>query len=371
MAEEPKNPRRAGRTPWLKITRAVSMAFDVRKLVLGAVALILVQAGWSTLDRMMPESATVTPDILDLDGRQIYPAPNGALFGPVFRSALWRITEPARVLIGPMLDMVSRERGIAWVGHAMLGVVWAIVVLGLVGGAISRTAVSEIAKGDRLPLVSSLRFALRSARALIVTPLLPLVAAGTCTLICAGFGFLYRSTVFGGPLATITFFIPLVLGLVAAVVLIDFAAAWPFLQVSVAADAESVLDALSRAFGYVNRRPLQFAACVAAVWLAGAVGLIAVDLLSRAAIRLAASGLDVASLEAIVAGVGQPGLDAVPLDSLGETASYFWGRVVRLLIHAWIYGYYWSAAAMVYLVLRQDVDGSPMTDIKDKAATML
>ncbi|APW59451.1 hypothetical protein [Paludisphaera borealis] len=370
MAEEPKNRRRAGRTPWLKIARAVPLAFDVRKIVLGTIALILIQAGWSALDVLLPATATVTPDILDFNGRFSEPAPPGIASGPVFRSALWRITEPARVLIGPMIDLFAIDRGIAWTGHALLGVLWAVVVTGIVGGAVSRSAVSEVGKGDRATIVESLRFALRSSRSLIAAPLFPLSAAAVCGLICAGFGALYRLPIIGAPLAGVTFFIPLALGLVMAVLLIDLAAAWAFIHVSVAADAESSLDALSRAFSYVNRRPVQFVACATAAWLAGAVGLVAVDVLARAAVHLAAWGLSFTAPPAILAGLGRPGPD-VALDSLAGMAPFFWARVVKLLAHAWIYGYYWSSASVIYLALRRDVDGTPATEIKDEAIQML
>ena len=34
-----------------------------------------------------------------------------------------------------------------------------------------------------------------------------------------------------------------------------------------------------------------------------------------------------------------------------------------LLARGWIYSYYWTAASFVYLILRNDVDGTALTDI--------
>src|SRR4051812_12315300 len=104
MAEEPKNRRRAGRTPWLRIARAVPLSFDVRKIVLGTVALILIQAGWSALGLLTTGDA---PNFLDFDGRSADRAAYGNALGPMFTAALWRVAEPARVLIGPMLQLFS------------------------------------------------------------------------------------------------------------------------------------------------------------------------------------------------------------------------------------------------------------------------
>ncbi len=40
-----------------------------------------------------------------------------------------------------------------------------------------------------------------------------------------------------------------------------------------------------------------------------------------------------------------------------------WLLVVWLLAYGWVYSYFWSAAAQIYLLLRQDVDGTPWDDI--------
>jgi hypothetical protein len=37
----------------------------------------------------------------------------------------------------------------------------------------------------------------------------------------------------------------------------------------------------------------------------------------------------------------------------------FWLSLVAFVAHAWIYSYFWTSATIVYLVLRQDVDGTP------------
>ncbi len=197
---------------------------------------------------------------------------------------------------------------------------------------------------------------------MIATPLFPIAAATFCVLLCALIGLLYSVPVVGGALAAVLLFIPLGLGFVAALLLIELVAALPLIHASIAADAESSLDALTRAFGCVNRRPVQFVACVAAAWLMGAAALVVVDFLARMTLYMAARGLEFTAPSAIVAGL---------LGRGAEVAPFLWVKVVRLLVHGWIYGYYWSAAAVIYLVLRQDVDGAPLSEVKDDGAAML
>jgi hypothetical protein len=42
----------------------------------------------------------------------------------------------------------------------------------------------------------------------------------------------------------------------------------------------------------------------------------------------------------------------------------FWLGVVYLIAHGWIFSFFWTAAAYLYLWLRLDVDGSPWYEIE-------
>jgi hypothetical protein len=370
MTEEPKKRRRARPLPWSRIARALTLAFDARKIALGCAAMIVIQAGAVALNRFAPSESSVAPDVLGLD--RIGPASlSGVQLEPMFRHALWEVAEPARLLIGPMLRLFAIDAGVLGSAHAALRLLLAVVVLGVVGGAVSRSAACEVGLGRRPPIAECLGFAGRSAWPLIGPALFPIGAALACGLACAVLGALYRLPILGAPLAGLTFFAPLALGVVMAILLIDLAAAWPLTHASVAVDAESTLDALSRAFGYVNRRPVRFAACAAIAWLAGAVGLLAFDAMLRIAVHLAAWGLNATTSPEIVAGLVRPDRDARSLDTLAGTVPFFWTRIIKTLVHAWVYAYFWSAATVVYFALRQDVDGEPWTNVKDQADAML
>jgi len=370
MPEAPKKRRRARPLPWPKIARALSLACDARKIVLGCVALILMQVGTTALNRIAPSSASVAPDVLDL-GR-IGPASlDEVALVPMIREALWEVAEPARLLIGPMTRLFAIDAGLLGSTHAGLRLLLAVGVLGIIGGAVSRSAACEVGLGRRPAVAECLRFAGKSAWPLTGSPLFPLLAVVLCGLVCAMLGAIYRTPIVGAALAGLTFFAPLALGFVMALLLIDLAAAWPLIHASVAADAESSLDALTRAFGYVNRRPLQFAAFVTIAWLAGAFGLIAFEALLRISVHLAAWGLHVTTSPEIIDGLVRPDRDVRSLDTFAGTATYFWVRIVRAVAHAWVYAYFWSAATMIYLILRQDVDGAPLTEVKEDAVGML
>ncbi len=139
-------------------------------------------------------------------------------------------------------------------------------------------------------------------------------------------------------------------------ILIGLAAGWPLMTATVAAEAEDGFDALSRSYAYVNQRTGRYAAYWGLAWLIGIVGLIVVDLFARMVVHLTRWSL----------GFGAPGatLDVLfgPGGGAGGPAGSLhgsWLSLVGLLAHGWIFSYFWTSAATIYLLLRQEVDGDP------------
>jgi len=348
MAEEPKNPAARVRNKgldWLRPTRAVSIAFDVRKVALAAVGLAAIQAGWFNLDQLSPGLATTVfpfvetprlPSIISMDSP-------GLILGEAFAN----VARPALVFIAPLWEFFHARTDLGAASLALSKLALMVVVVGIVGGAIARSAVIEAARGERSSMAEGLRFAFQHGGTLIAAPLFPLLTAMLCGLIAAVFGLLLNlpggvGEVVGG----VGFVVPLALGFVAALLLINLAAAWPLIHASVAAEGEDALDALSRAFGCVNRRPVQFAALVALAWIVGSAGLIVVDLIAATALHLAVWGTSLTA----------PNLDGPPA---------FWTAIVAFLVQAWAYAYFWSSAALIYLTLRRDIDGSPWSEVTE------
>lgn len=348
MAEEPQNPaaRVRNRTSdWLRPIRAVSIAFDVRKVALAAIGLALVQAGWFGLDQMASKKMSARNVFANSPSLERGFAAGSP--GLVLVAAAEKVAQPAFVLIASMLELKLAKADLGAAGRALLKIAMVVTVLGIVGGAIARGAVMETARGARSSLVENLRFALKHAGALITAPLLAMLAMALCGLIAAAFGLLSLlpgrvGEVVGG----VGFAVPLVMGLMMILLLVGLGASWALMHAAVAAEGEDSIDAMTRAFGCVNRRPFQFVGLVAAVWLAGCAGLIVVHLIGVGALHLAAWG---ASFTA-------PALANPP------TA---WTAIVAFLVQAWVYAYFWSAAALIYMTLRRDIDGAAWSEVAD------
>ena len=150
-----------------------------------------------------------------------------------------------------------------------------------------------------------------------------------------------------------------------ACLLFGLAAGWPLLLASVASEAEDLLDALSRSFSYLNQRLGKFALCVVLAWVVGIPALVAIDLLAWAVTELAAWGVGLSAPASSLAGlVATATGDGSPVQP-ASVWPFFWRGVVALLVRSWIYAYFWTAAAFIYLRLRHDVDGTPWTEIRE------
>src|SRR6185437_11793011 len=90
-------------------------------------------------------------------------------------------------------------------------------------------------------------------------------------------------------------------------------------------------------------------------WLAslaiGSIGLFVVIVFARVVLALADWGV----------ALGAP--ESIPSNELAASGHLFWTSFVGWLVHAWIYSYFWSAASIIYLILRRDVDGTAWHDV--------
>jgi hypothetical protein len=148
---------------------------------------------------------------------------------------------------------------------------------------------------------------------------------------------------------------------VLALIVVGLAAGWPLMVGSVAAEADDGYDAMSRAYAYVHQRPWHYLGYVAVAALAGAAGLWFVHLFARLVLYLTAWSLSFGAPESVAEALFL-GLDArdTGLPPAALTLHGFWVSAVLLLARGWAFSYFWTVAAAVYLLLRRDVDGTPL-----------
>ena len=340
--------------PWTRLFRGVGVSIDAKKLLLASIGLIAFVLGREAIDRLfsstsapMSRFASLLPESSSLEDPRL---------------TVWRLTEPVRVLVGPFLTIFANGIDAKAFLHAVASAAWGVAVWGLVGGAIARIAVVQVARTESIGMGEALRFARRKWLPLIGTPLSPLLGVAFFASLCTLFGLLYWIPGSIGPTLAGAFAVfPLLAGLVMSLVLISLAASWPLMNATVAAEGEDGFDALSRSFAYVNQRPLKYAACVVLAWVLGSLGLFVVEIFARLTIHLAQWALSFGAPDDVLAALYQ-GATATATAQAAPAARglhEFWLSVVWLLVHAWVYSYFWTSATIIYLVLRQDVDGTP------------
>ena len=354
MADVPGAAGPPGPRPFLEIRpllRALGIATDARKILLASAGLLALYAGWLALIHAFPGSR------LPVDHDPDWPGSSIAADLPEFsRQGLLDAADdlgaPFRTLVAPTAALFVRGLGPAgWLQSALMAL-WAAIVWGVAGGAIARIAVVQAALDRRVGLMTALRFALGKAGSLIGAPLTPMLAVAILAGGCALFGLLYRIPgPIGGGLAAVFGFVPLLLGLLMALILVGLAFGWPLMHATIAAEGEDAPDALSRSYSYVNQRMARYAAHVLAGLAIGTVGLMGVVVFARVVLGLADWGVS----------LGAPDLDG--LSGWAASGRRFWAHAVGLLVIAWVYSYFWSAASILYLILRRDVDGTAWHDV--------
>jgi hypothetical protein len=158
-------------------------------------------------------------------------------------------------------------------------------------------------------------------------------------------------------------FIPLSLALIMTLMAAALAAGWPLMHAAIAAGAEDALDALSRTFGYLNQRIGMFVALAGFTWLQGIVGIVLMEFLASGVLRLTEWGLGLTGRGTELAAIFDRA-GGVPSSPVSTAAHAFWLGVVSLVAHAWAFSFFWSAAALIYLWMRHDVDGTPWEEVE-------
>jgi hypothetical protein len=348
--------------PAVRLLGAIRQAFDLRKLLIAALGLAIFQAGSTLLDHLAPSAAGTTPELTAPVLASTSPADPDFWSSETVSRLHFRLSEPVRLLAGPLFTFLEPGAGWLRMVQAILRVIWLIIVWGICGGAISRIAVVHAAATRQTSTPDAIRFALAHASSLIVAPLCPLFGVAFLTLLCMPFGLLYRVPGVGPAVAGIGLIFPLAAGLVITLLIAGLAAGWPLLQAATAGGADDALDAMSRIFGYLNQRLGSYAALVALAWLMGMLGLAFFDFLAFGVIRLTHWSL---SLTAPIS-VTEPffGNPATSSSTVAGATHAFWLGLVRLLVRGWVFSYFWTAAGYLYLWLRQDVDGVPWSEIE-------
>jgi hypothetical protein len=305
-------------------------------------------------------------------------------FGQIMRAAVtpgtW-INQPGQIY-QPVLRLTVDLPCWLWRAHKTFLIIWGLITLAiwaLLGGAISRMAMMQAARNQRISLGEATRYAGRHWLNYLLAPVaVPLMVAVIALILALAGGVLVQWASYvpvinwiADLIAGLGFGLAIGLGLLMAVLLILWAPGVHLMYPALAAEGSDALDAVARACGYVFGRPwrLLFYSLVALVY--GAATYLFVGLVIFAALTLtqAASSALAERLDILMP---PPQWSQLEIDQPLSAEQVGWSGVVAgTLMRVWTYlaiavvaayaiSFYFAASSVIYLLLRRVHDGTDM-----------
>lgn len=377
MLERPPSPSSSARwpecCPWVILFRSFHISIG-GPLLLATIGSIAVAAGWNLTARVLltEESLDHRPTETFAPLLQRWPADRrfeqvnlwSALPDALGTPPQDPVTTVPVVLTGPLVAILNPN--LSWRAGTFfaIGWIWSILVWSILGCAITRMAVLKYTWNQNLDFGSALQYARTKWIAHLTavgTPLLGILAVGIPIVVLA---VLMRTSI-GAALGGILWGGVLAISLFSGVLALGLLLGWPLIWGALATEDSDAFDALSRTYAYTFQGIGRYACYLLVAAAVGIAGWLVVWLFSEMVIALsewtAALGMGAERLHQLVTA---PNVDA--LSSLDRFAAYCifgWVALLRSIASGYAYAFFWTAFAGVYLLLRHDVEATPLDDV--------
>ncbi|GMV95691.1 MAG: hypothetical protein AMXMBFR83_00620 [Phycisphaerae bacterium] len=299
---------------------------------------------------------------------------------------------PDQSQMGALASLVLMARGAQWLVtehpfFAVLLVLGKLAIWSLFGGAICRMAALNFTRDEHIPLKGALSFARRKYLGFLLAPLMPIGIILVIGAVLWVGGFICQLPYLGDLLGGLGMGLALMGGGAIAIVLIGFLAGVSLMWPTVAAEGSDAFDAMSRSYSYVLTRPWKAALYALAASIYGAICYLFVRLLVwiilRATRAFVGAGMSVWTARPGT-GLSQgskidaiwptptfdnlwPGLSPFGyqrgFEWLAMGLTWIWVMLVVLALGGFLVSFYYSAATIIYFLLRRDVDHTDLEDV--------
>ena len=357
----PAAPELQSRDSWRHVPRAVGIALEPRKLLLGALGLVLLWGGNALISQLPFGSPPVHREV--------------ALSG----MSQWQ-SEWLKQLIGPVESIVAPARvifqnGNSWarLGCAWTQLLWAVCVWSIIGGAITRMAALQFARHERVGIRAALRFSARQFLSYLIAPGLALSGIGCMAGCMAAIGWVASLVPSVGPTVLGAIWgVFLLLSFVMAMLALGLSLGWPLMIAAISTEDSDGFDGLSRSFGFLYDRPWHAGLLVVSMGVVGSAGLCVLRVIF--ALTASFAGWSVAAgfeelttptfFEYLTRDRWRHISFGASMNDAGALADY-WLGLLSLLVTGYGPSFFWSAATVIYFLLRQSDDGTPLDDVND------
>ena len=349
--------------PWWILLKAAGMAFAPTVLILATLATAGTWAGFSLLDSLgLPSGISTNAPIADLDQTTIsLPTPSHGVL-PTLSSQVDRLPTPVRdllLLLSKPWNPLATSR--QFVG-SLFRCIWFLLVWSIFATAITRFVALRLVDEEQPSFRDALRFGTQKWPATFNSAAFVFFGIVALAIPGALLGLVMR---FDWGLAVVGVLWPLILlgAVVLAILGIGLAAGWPLMVAAVGVERGDSFQAISTAFSYLYQRPIHFAfygfiSCVLAVLGFFAAGLFA-DTTVLFALWAGSFGMGHERTADVIGAMAKRGADP----RWGIQALQFWTNSLRVLLSSFGWGFFWSIAPAIYLLLRQSVDATELDEI--------
>lgn len=286
-------------------------------------------------------------------------------------------------VVGALYQMFVVLPGWLWTAHPWFLVTYVLIALAiwaLLGGAICRLGAAHAATTRHLDPGEAIAFARDRWLWFFAAPLLPALITGVIVIVLAAGGGIFFNVMVLDVIGALIFGLALILGLVAALLLIGFAAGVHLMYPALAVEGTDGFDAVSRAFNYVFGRPWRWLLYTGVALVYGAITYLFVGLVlfltvwitHRAAGWWVIATVGEAKVNRFDAMLTPPELGQliyhIQWDTLPATAKaaagmiWVWVVLLLALLPAYAISYYFASHTWIYLLLRRSADGTDVTE---------
>jgi len=250
------------------------------------------------------------------------------------------------------------------IGLALL--IWTAVM----GGAISRSAATELAWARTIPWPTALAMALSRWKSLVGAMVIPLMLIWLAAFALMITGWALFSVGILSLIGGLGWILFLVVGAVATLVMLGWCLGQWLLVPAVMCEGADAIDAVQHSFAMVFARPLRLIVCLLMLLVQGVLLALAVGLVTITAIALAkvcaGAWLD-ADHRAIlggttsilpVDGASVPGIRKAGAGLVKVTTTVFGAAAIGVIV-----SYVWCAATALFLVMRRACDGQDISEL--------
>ncbi len=388
--------------PWCIIFRTFGLAVSPAVLSLALIGALLTPVGWYASSKLFmpqdapPSTGNVQLDKLQADQHKSYvgivaantkcpchlnaarsDVPGLTGYSP-FSSDLHQVWYQR--FVQPFAMLYDSSLSLSWFCCFLFGGLWTLLVWAFFGAAITRIAVMQLGRDERVSFRDAVGHAAKKYLAYVAGPLLLLIAVAAIGFPAAVLG-LFMSIDLGVALAGLLWFFVLIASFAMAVVLLGLMFGWPLMWATISAEGTDAFDGLSRSFAYTFQRPLHYLFYGAVVCFFGGLCWFLVNWFAGEVVELSYWSTSWGTywgddteqgsrrIDNIREAVTTPrsanadANDTARVTMFGPSLIYMFESVVGAIATAFSYSFLWCSAAAVYLLLRRDVDQTEFDEV--------